>query len=372
VLFISSELVGAVGARAGLATQLSAAWQDMRWIGAVGLGLAIGSRLPAVTRLTWTFRVLVTWNMLNLIVSLAELNGAATSRLGIPFTDGVFGHQTFGAIAAVALIIFIISRVSASGHIRLTTGQASGLIVAIACIVLGTRFKALLPLAVVGSLLLLFRHRMPARTIALIAAAVPIVTVAALLVFAEGGGSPYDGQSASSNSVVDNALSHGGTRVTLLDAAVRLAGRTAPFGRGLGTFGSNINDTLEEQSFEAAGLAGVYGYTASAGAYRSDNFVAHVLAERGYLGLVIFVLALIPLLVAMIQISGGAWLTIAGPVTAIALAPLAATFNSAPMMIILIFPAALGAQATISKDDRAERSAVRRGDGRTALRVSWQ
>lgn len=345
-LLIMSELVGFVGSHAGLSSQFLAFWQDMRWLGAVGLGLAIGRHLPVATRITWAFRVLMTWNILNLLVSLAELSGADTARLGIPFTGGVFGHPSLGSAAAAMLIILVMSQAISGSRIRLTTAQVAALIVATACIVLGTRFKALVPLAVVASFLVLFRRRMPATTIAALTAAVPIAIVAVLFAYSGGAGTTaYQTQAGAEGSVLANALSHGGTRVTLLSAAARVARQTAPFGRGLGTFGSNVDSVAEQQTFEAAGLGDVFGYTSGAAAYRSDSFVAHVLAERGYVGLLLFVCAMFPLLVATIRISGGEWLTIAGPVTAIALSPVAATFNSAPMMLIVAFPAALAAQA---------------------------
>jgi hypothetical protein len=115
----------------------------------------------------------------------------------------------------------------------------------------------------------------------------------------------------------------------------------------LGTFGSNVDDTAEQEAFETAGLGNVWGYSSNEGSFRSDSSIAHILAERGYLGLALFALALVPLLIAAVQLSGGEWLTVAGPVAAIALSPLAATFNSAPMMLILVFPPALAARSIL-------------------------
>jgi hypothetical protein len=346
LLLLASEAVGFVDPHVGLGTEAIAAWQDLRWLGAIGLGLAIGERLSQGDRFTWAFRILLTWNILNLLVSIAEFGGATATRLGIPFTGGVFGHQSLGSTAAVMLIVLTMSHAVTGSTIRLSRQQLAGLTVAILCIVLGTRFKALIPLVVIGGFLLVFKRKMPAKTIAAVTAAVPLVIAAILFVYSsDTRRTAYESSDAENGSVVANALAHGGTRATLLSAAITLANRTAPVGRGLGTFGANLEGEAEQRTFESVGLGNVWGFSSSEGAYRSDNFLAQVLAERGYLGLVLFLCALVPLLLATVRISGGEWLTIAGLVTAVVLSPVAATFNSAPLMLILVFPAALAARS---------------------------
>lgn len=83
-------------------------------------------------------------------------------------------------------------------------------------------------------------------------------------------------------------------RVVYTYKAVEIANNNFPFGSGLGTFASHGSAAFGSDLEEAVGMRGYWWYEAGQAGY--DAFWAHVVAESGYLGTVLYVAFLFSLL----------------------------------------------------------------------------
>jgi hypothetical protein len=344
-LLLASELAGAVGAFDRPFVAIAAAWQDFRWLGAIGLGLGLGRYLSSSKRQVLALYLLAGWNLANLAVAGLQMNQGDASRavLGIPQTSGLFGHPTHGAIAATALFVFLLCSKGLVTRLTGTVAATAALwVLAGLNLVVSTRFKPILALAFVVAFLLTQSGSRRRVAFAVLFAFAPLAGAVALHV--------GDRLRAQPNpAIISQSASHSAPRVELIDGARRLADNNAPFGAGLGSFGSDLDPDTEDRTFTEAGLT-VFGFVGEAPDFRADSQLAHVLAERGYAGLLLWLLGLAVALVAAIRISGRQLFLPAALVAAIALIPVNPSLHSGTDVLILLTPAALAA-ATVAIDE---------------------
>ena len=346
----ASELAGFVASEAPLGLQLQAAWQDFRWLGAAGWGLVLIDWIPRHARVTWAFGVLAAWNALNLLVVLLQIGagGAATSRFSIPVVSGAFGHPTPGAIAATMLLVLVVAD-RASSPPRLTAAQVrAAAVLALPALALSLRFKPLLALAATALLIaFVYRGRRHVAA-AIVLASLPVwVTIAVV----ELQNVDTKGASPTSNPVA-SAVAHAPPRALLVKGAEQIAGRSFPFGGGLGTYGSGLDETVEQRSFDSVGLGTIDGFNSSDPRYRADSLVARNLAERGILGMVLWLAGMAALIVLALRLGGGHLFPAAALVSALALAPVSPALKATNETFLFLLPAALTLLALPSPRDR--------------------
>jgi hypothetical protein len=350
VALVASELAGFVASDAPLGLQLEAAWQDFRWLGAIGWGLVLVDWIPRRARIDWAFGVLVGWNAVNLIVSGVQLVGgaAASTRLSIPVVSGVFGHPTPGAIAATMLIVLVVSD-RASSPPRLSAAQIRlAALVALPALVLSLRFKPLLAVAATLLLILFVRYGRSYVPAAITLASLPVwvtIGVVELQNVDTRGASPTANPFAS-------AVAHAPPRALLVDGAEQIARRSFPFGGGLGTYGSGLNEAVEQRSFDSVGLGAVDGFNTKNPRYRADSLVARNLAERGVLGILAWLAGMAALIVLALRLGGGHLFPAAALVSALALAPVSPALKATNETFLFLLPAALALLAIPSVRDR--------------------
>jgi hypothetical protein len=336
-LLFASELAGLAGAMDRPLVAVAAAWQDLRWLGAIGLGLGLGRYLSSSRRQLLALALLAGWNLVNIAVSGMEIaRGAASGAvLGIPRTNGLFGHPSHGAIAATALFVFLLCSKGLVTRLTRSFAATTALwLIAGLNLLLSTRFKPVLALCFVVAFLITQTGVRRRVALAVLFAFAPLAGVLALNV-----GNRLRQQ--DNPGVITESASHSGPRVELIDGARRIADSNAPFGAGLGSFGSDLDADAEARTFTAAGLT-VYGFVDEAPDFREDSQLAHVLAERGYAGLLLWLLGLAFALAAVLRIGGRQLFLPAALVAAIALIPVNPSLHSGTDVLILLAPAALG------------------------------
>jgi hypothetical protein len=339
LLFMAlSALAGALGGPPSARVALAAAWQDSRWLGAVALGVMISELIPASRRMWWAYRLLLLLNIANVAVFAYHVAyaGVVEWRFGIPLASGIFGYATDGALAATMLLALLIADWRSPSPSLPRSALWHGVAVALVGLAVSTRFKPVLALLAVGVLFYLHRRGLPTLLVAALASLVPI---AVLIALAWANPTSYRATASSVNDV----LSHAAPRVAMIDGATALARRHFPVGEGLGTFGSGLDTQREQSSLGPAGLAGTYGFRSDEpGAdFSFDNFVAHVLGERGYAGLLLWLLSLVTLTYLSFQVAGRCLFPAAAMISAAAFAPLVPVFRSGGAILILFLPAAL-------------------------------
>jgi hypothetical protein len=145
----------------------------------------------------------------------------------------------------------------------------------------------------------------------------------------------------ASSGLVSNVAGHASPRSTLLGGAERLADRELPFGWGLGTFGSNISESVENSSFDAAGLGSTYGFSAAQPAFRYDSLMAHVLGERGWIGLALWMASFVAALVLMVGISPSYLFPAGVMAAALALTPISPSMQDPTIALLMFLPVGL-------------------------------
>lgn len=295
-LFLLSELVGYVSAVGDIQLRVAAAWQDLRWLGIVGWGIAIASRVGAARMTRVALRLLLAWGALNLVMVLQQIVtgdvGTAGARLfGIPTTEGAFGHPTGGALVGTSLVLLAgMDRIRAPAARALQNREAwSAIALGILIIVLSTRFKPLLGVAAAAVVVLAYTRM---RSVVFAAAVVPVAVGAVTMVIAFTGSIGAGTNASVTGNLLEASTSNAPTRLALVRGANVLAKENAPLGRGLGTFGSDLSPNEEQRAFDRANLGATYGFTYGTSQYRQDSYVGHVLAERGYFGFLLWILAL--------------------------------------------------------------------------------
>jgi hypothetical protein len=144
----------------------------------------------------------------------------------------------------------------------------------------------------------------------------------------------------SESEATANIIAHAAPRVQFMDGAARLAATDFPLGAGSGTYGSDLSPSREQASFDHAGLAGQYGFRTGGPQFNSDNFVAHVLGERGYIGLVAWLLSLAAL-VYFALVSTSSTFPPSVAVAAASLTPVVPVFRDGASILLLFIPATL-------------------------------
>lgn len=350
-----SELAGFATSDAPLGLQLQAAWQDFRWLGAVGWGMLLVDWIPRRQRITWAFAVLVGWNAINFVVAVLQMAGGAStsSRFEIPVVSGAFGHPTPGAIAATMLIVLVIAD-RASSPPRLSGAQLrTAVIVALPALALSARLKPLLAVVAALLLVLLVRHGRWYVPAAITLASLPVwltIGVVELQNVDTRGASPTANPFAS-------AVAHAPPRALLIDGAEQIARRSFPFGGGLGTYGSGLDESVEQRSFDSVGLGAIDGFNQNNPRYRADSLVARNLAERGVLGILAWLVGMAALIVLAIRLGGGHLFPAAALVSAIALAPVSPALKATNETFLFLLPAALALLAIPSVRDRESEGA---------------
>jgi hypothetical protein len=333
-----SAFAGALGRLPSAEVAVAAAWQDARWLGAVALGVMIGELIPPARRIWWAYRLLLLLNIANVAVFAYHVAyaGVVERRFGIPVASGIFGYPTDGALAATMLLVLLIADRRSPLPRLPQVAVWQGVAVALVGLTVSTRFKPVLALLIVGVLLYLYGRGLPAILIAALAAVVPIIVLAAL-----AWANPTSYPTAPSS--VNDVLSHSAPRVAMIDGAATLAGRHFPVGEGLGTFGSGLDAQREQDSIGAAGLGGAYGFRSDEpGAdFSFDNFVAHLLGERGYAGLLAWLLSFMTFTYLSFLIGGRCLFPAAAMIATAAFVPLVPAFRAGGAILILFLPAAL-------------------------------
>jgi hypothetical protein len=338
LLLAVSTLAGALGRPPGVWVALGAVWQDGRWLGAVALGVMISELIPPSRRMWWAFRLLLLLNVANVAVFAYQVAyaGVVERRFGIPVASGIFGYPSDGALAATMLLVLLIADRRSSSPDLPPRAVWQGVAVALVGVVVSTRFKPVLALLAVAVLLYLYGRGLPALLVAALASLVPVLVLIALV-----WGNPTGYRRPPSG--VNDVLTHAAPRVAMINGAAALAKRDFPVGEGLGTFGSGLDAQREQSSFSAAGLGGIYGFRSDEpGAdFSFDNFVAHVVGERGYAGLLAWLLSLMTFTYLSFKIGGSSLFPAAAMISALALAPLVPAFRAGGAIFIIFVPAAL-------------------------------
>ena len=336
-VLVASEIAGLSAGWDSPLVTLGAAWQDLRWLGAIGVGLALGNRLTSADCRRASLALLTAWSGLNLAVSLVQIVGRTLDeqRFGLPVVSGAFGHPTFGAMAGTCLFLYVAAD-RLSPRRRLGDPAAFALaMLALANLVISVRFKALLSIgAALVFLLLQGRHRRK-PLVAAAFAVVPLFVVPLIGLTQQLSAGAAPGQ----QTFLADTASHAAPRLSLMAGAKRLASENFPFGSGLGTFGSNLDPKLENVTFNEAGIGDLYGLSAHDSAFRSDSQVAHTLAERGYLGVALWMLGLSLVLVAAVRLPGASLYPGTALVAAISAAAVSPSLISGPAIYIFLLPA---------------------------------
>jgi hypothetical protein len=339
VLMVVGELVGAVYSHGRLALAVPAVWQDLRWPGAIGWGLYLGSRLTATQRVKWAYRLLVGWNVCQAVVALGQiaLGEGAGTRFSLPVVSGAFGHPTLGSIVGTILLCLVLSDALSPTRFLSRRQFVCGAVLALLVVVISTRLK---PLLAVGGLLVfissvrLVRGRWLSASVAV---AIPVVFFLGLP-FASGLTAT---NAESGNGLVGSVAGHAGPRTSLLGGAEKLANDKFPFGWGLGTFGSNIDQSAEDSAFGAAGLDTIYGFSDAQPAFRYDSLMAHVLGERGWGGLALWVAAFVAALVLMVMISPEYLFPAGAMAAALTLTPISPSLQDPTIALLIFLPVGL-------------------------------
>ena len=331
-VIVAGELAGIGAHNHGLGLDLKGAWVDLRWLGILGWGIWLCTAMSLRQRQRAVWVLLLGWNVINIVVSLLQIaaGSAAYERLGFPVANGLFGHPTGGAVAATMLVCLVVTDIWSPVPVLRPSRRQMALAVAVVGIVISLRFKPVLALAPVA-IYCMFYGRLPRLTLAVILIVVPMMFVS----FALGR------TNLTGGSLSQNVLSHASTRVLLLQGAERLAHQNFPFGSGIGTFGARQSNAVETTAFDQAGIGDVYGFTFTFPMYRGDNLVAHVLGERGYLGLVLWWLALVLLVLAFWDLSPTHWFPATGIIAAAGMAPVLPSLLTPSDALLLMIPAVL-------------------------------
>jgi hypothetical protein len=326
-----SAVAGLLGGSGGLSDAVGAIWQDARWIGAIGVGYGIARSVGASTR-RWLFGWLLALNAANLLVSIYQLHNSETLAgfLGISGVPGMFGHPTQSAVAGVVLLLFVITERRFLG----SRERAAAVVVAALDLLLSARLKSLLGLGAGVALLAAVRVGMRPRLLALAGATIPVVVTFALVTVTTGA----HGYNATATTGLATVSEHAEPRIALLQAAKRLAKTNFPLGSGLATFGSYLDEPREVATFDRLGLAHSYGFRRNA-SFVSDNYVAHILAERGYAGLLTWLLSIAVFLWCALVGSARFGLFPAVVIAAsIAMSPVLPAFRDGTDIILLFVP----------------------------------
>jgi hypothetical protein len=327
----ASMLAGILGGTT-LRGGVLASWQDARWLGAVGVGVAIAGMLSPSQRIRWAFRWLLALNLLNMAVSGFQVyvHDYAATRLGLPEVTGLFGQTTTNALAATLLLIFVLVERRQSSRAELQLAVVVGLV----DLLLSTRFKP--GLAIVAVMVFIYLRRLGIRPIALalLGATIPVVVTLAFT------WATAPGHIQAETEAVASALAHAEPRVQFMSGAQTLAARQFPLGDGSGTYGSNLDVRREREAFSEAGLAGQYGFGTQGPKFNSDNFVAHVLGERGYAGLAAWFVSLAALIYFALIASSSPFVP-SVVIAAVALTPVVPVFRDGAAALLLFAPAAL-------------------------------
>jgi hypothetical protein len=356
-LLAVGEAIGMVDSHGGWKLGFEAAWQDLRWLGAVGWGLHLARSMSPRQRFASSYYLLMGWNVLQAAVAFTQiaLGQGSEERFSIPVVKGLLGHPTLGAIAGTVLLVLVLTDAVSPTSLLSGRQRTWGAGVAFTALIVSTRFKPLL--AVGGVLLFCLAKRVSQRrwpsVVALVAT--PLFFFATIPVASE-----LSQRSRSDNTVI-NITAHAVPRVALIDGARKLAANAFPFGWGLGTYGSNLDKSLESATFSTAGLGNTYGFSNADPSFRFDSLLAHVLAERGWAGMVIWMSALVGLMLLFMRL-GGAHLFPAGLlVAALSMAPVTSSFNDGAMALIMFLPATLclgaGEERVFTDISEASRSA---------------
>src|SRR6185503_8743397 len=147
------------------------------------------------------------------------------------------------------------------------------------------------------------------------------------------------------------AVAHAPPRALLVDGAEQIAGRSFPFGGGLGTYGSGLDEVVEQRAFDSVGLGATNGFNTENPRYRADSLVARNLAERGILGIMMWLVGMAALIVLALRLGGGHLFPAAALVSLLALAPVSPSLKATNVTFLALLPAAVALLALPSPRD---------------------
>jgi len=218
---------------------------------------------------------------------------------------------------------------------------------------LSSRFKP--ALALIGVVAFVYMHQVGVRPLVLAAIA---ATVPVAIGFALSWAAPPV-RTELPNEATASIVAHAVPRVQFLAGAERLADKHFPLGEGAGTYGSDQSKDRELAAFNNAGLLGVYGFRSEGPQFSADNFLAHVLGERGYAGLAAWLLSLVALIYLATACASSRF-----PanmiVAAVALTPVVPVFRDGTSILLFFVPASICLFCAMSAPSRLHNKAGRR------------
>ena len=330
-LIVLSEVVG-IDKQQSASLAIESSWLDLRWLGIVGWGVWFATRTELNVRQRIVWVLLMGWNTLNIGVSLIQIvkGGEGSTRLGLPLVNGVFGHPTFGSVAATMLLCLVLADPLSPTPFLTRRQRVLAWVVTAVALGISLRFKPILGIVPVVAFLLL-SNRVQLGRLAFAVIVTPLLVTSFALA----------NVTLPSSGVTRDVLSHAPTRVLLLQGAQRLAAQNFPFGAGVGTFGARLSDAAETPVFNRAQIGSVYGFTQEFPFFRGDNLVAHVLGERGYIGFVLWVAALTLLVMAVSRLSPTHWFPATAVIAAVGMTPVLPSFLTPSDEFLLFVPAFL-------------------------------
>ena len=87
-------------------------------------------------------------------------------------------------------------------------------------------------------------------------------------------------------------LDAGSPRMAFIISSVQLAIEFFPFGTGFATFGGQEAFDNYSVLYERFGFENIYGLSRSTGFFANDNYMAMILAQNGFIGLILYILLL--------------------------------------------------------------------------------
>ena len=89
----------------------------------------------------------------------------------------------------------------------------------------------------------------------------------------------------------------------LLASSFEVANGAFPFGSGFGTYGSDVTKDAYPSLYTALGFQNVYGLTSSNPIYLADMFYSTIIAQCGWIGIVLFCIILLLLFIDVTKVS---------------------------------------------------------------------
>ena len=196
------------------------------------------------------------------------------SRFGIKAFLFVFGHPSNYAAAVVGILTLCLVDVEKN---------KGTILIAIVLLVVSMRFKAIAFVGIVLLCVFLFKRAKRLSIGFLITAGIAALILA--------------------SSQIEVYLSQETARGVLMTKSFEVANDVFPLGSGFATYGSEATKNAYPQLYLSLGFQDVYGLTSDNPSYLSDMFYSTIIAQYGWVGLVVFVFMLVHFFMDVAQIA---------------------------------------------------------------------